>query len=281
MARQRKYPRWPGPDEKEVPYDTEHFKMWCVETEGMSERSAQVYVSRIRTAFELVFNGDYSLFRLLAQAFRGYCTHPEICLKNLEKASDYLENLIVLMAQLPPKEFFESKGLNYKEKTLSEWCSAFSTYHRYYNYRIDKLRLDLGIISQLPDTRHERIFPLKKEFSEYLKQECRYAPASVWSDVTYLSRLKYFFLDFIADDAFDVISEDDDDWESICTIFNSLFKLIDLELEMISKDLPDHFSVVLSVDDIKRGKSALRKYHDFIRYRIKNKQKFQTLRHAT
>lgn len=60
MARKNKYPRWPGPGEKELPYDTAHFMMWCVDEECMSSGSADVYVSHIRVAFENVFNGNYS-----------------------------------------------------------------------------------------------------------------------------------------------------------------------------------------------------------------------------
>lgn len=81
MSRPRKYPLWPGPGEKEVPYDTAHFIMWCVDDEGMTEESAQIYVSQIRTAFEVVFKGEHEIFDLLARAFRGYLTHPKTCLK--------------------------------------------------------------------------------------------------------------------------------------------------------------------------------------------------------
>lgn len=153
MARQKKYPEVPNSEAKEVPYDTEHFIMWCVDEEGMSEQSAYVYVSRIRTAFEIVFNGDYSIFELLAQAFRGYLRQPEICLKNLEMVSAHLKHLIELMSQLPPTEFFENKGLSYTSKNLSEWVSAFFAYHRYYEWRIDKLRVELGHPTEIVATK--------------------------------------------------------------------------------------------------------------------------------
>lgn len=244
--------------------------MWCVDEECMSPNTADVYVSRIRAAFENVFNGDYSLFELLAQAFRGYLRQPEICLKNLETASGHLEELIILMSMLPPTEFFESKGMSCPAKTLSEWVSAFSAYHRYYEWRIDKLRVELGIIPRLPDNRKERMIPLKKEFSDYLRAQCHYAPASVWRNVGCLSKLKYFFLDFLADDILEIVSEENEDWASIKEIFASVFQLIDLEIEMIEQNLPERFSVVLSVDEIKRGKDTLRKYRDFIKFRIMN-----------
>lgn len=277
MARPKKYPAFPGQGEKEVPYDTEHFKMWCVEEEGMSEQSANVYVCRIRKAFEVVFDGEYRIFEILSQAFQGYIRHPEICLKNLEMASGYLKDLIDLMAKLPAQEYFEFKKLAYKPKTLKEWVSAFSTYHRYYEYRIDKLRINLGIPAKSPDSKKDRMIPLKKEFSTYLKQECRYNPDSVWSHVSYLTKLKYFMLDFIVDDdIFEVVLEEDIDWESIKPIFQDSIRLVELEIKMIDKNLPDHFSVNLSVKDLKRGKIALEKYRDFIKYRIKNNFKGQT-----
>ncbi len=277
MARQKKYPEFPRPEEKEVPYDTEHFKMWCVDEEGMSEQSAYIYVSRIRKAFEVVFNGENHLFEILSQAFQGYIRCPEICLKNLEMASGYLKDLIDLMAQIPAQEYFEFKKLDYKPKTLKEWVSAFYTYHRYYEYRIDKLRIKLGIPTKSPDSRKDRKIPLKNEFSTYLKQECRYTPDSVWSHISYLTKLKYFMLDFIVDDdIFEVVSDEDKDWESIKSIFHDSIRLVELEIKMIDKNLPDHFSVNLSVKDLKRGKNALEKYQDFIKYRIKNNLKDQT-----
>lgn len=277
MSRPRKYPQWPGPGEKEVPYDTEHFKMWCVDDEGMTEESAQIYVSQIRTAFEVVFKGEHEIFDLLAQAFRGYFTHPKTCLKNLEMVSDWFKRLIDSMAQLPAKEYFEFKKLDYKPKTLKDWVSAFYAYHRYYEYRIDKLRVELGIPSKSTDSRKDREIPLKEDFSTYLREECRYSSASVWSHVTYLNKLKYFFFDFaLEEDVFAVIVEDDGDWESSLSIFKELEDLIDVEIKMIEKDIHDRNSIGLTVSDLKRGKNALCKYRDFIKYRIKNNSKGPT-----
>lgn len=277
MSRPRKYPQWPGPGEKEVPYDTEHFKMWCVDDEGMTEESAQIYVSQIRTAFEVVFKGEHEIFDLLAQAFRGYFTHPKTCLKNLEMVSDWFKRLIDSMAQLPAKEYFEFKKLDYKPKTLKDWVSAFYAYHRYYEYRIDKLRVELGIPPKSPDSRKDREIPLKEDFSTYLREECRYSSASVWSHVTYLNKLKYFFFDFaMEEDVFAVVIEDDGDWESSLSIFKELEDLIDVEIKMVEKDILDRNSIGLTVSDLKRGKNALCKYRDFIKYRIKNNPKGST-----
>lgn len=84
-------------------------------------------------------------------------------------------------------------------------------------------------------------------------------------------------LDFVVDDdIFEVVSEEDTDWDSIKSIFQESLGLVDLEIKMIDKNLPDHFSVNLSVEDLKRGKNALEKYRDFIKYRIKNNLKGQT-----
>lgn len=272
MARKSKYSRWPSPGEKEVPYDTAHFMMWCVDEEGLSEQSAYIYVSRIRTAFEIVFNGDYSIFELLAQAFRGYLRQPEICLKNLEMVSAHLEYLIKLMSQLPPTEFFEKKGLSYTSKNLSEWVSAFFAYHRYYEWRIDKLRVELGHPTEIVATKKELTLPLKKDFSEYLRKECHYAPASVWAHVTFLTKLKNLFFCFLLDeDVFDVIAEDDDDWESTSSMLRDMIELVDIEIELVENDLPDKRSVALSVADLKRGQQALCKYYDFLKYRVKQK----------
>ena len=273
MARPKKYPDFPGPGEKEVPYDTVHFKMWCVDEEGMPEQTATVYVSRIRAAFEHVFNSEYSIFEILAQAFRGYLRQPEISLRNLGIASGYLKNLIKLMGQFPAEEFFESKGLNYSSKTLSEWVSAFSAYHRYYEWRIDKLRLELGRPSQIAASPKEMMLPLKKEFSEYLRKECLYAPASVWSHVTLLTKLKILFFYFIFDeldrDIFDLLADEDNEWESISTLLKEMDELIDMEIENVENGIPNQMTVALSIEELKRGKKSLGKYKDFLKYRFK------------
>lgn len=282
MARQRKYPLWPGPGEKEVPYDTAHFMMWCVDEECMSPKTADVYVSHIRKAFETVFNSNYSIFEILAQAFRGYIHHPEICLKNLEKASDYLGELIILMSLLPPTEFFENRGLKGSDKTLADWVRAFSAYHRYYEWRIDKLRVELGHPTEISVSKKDLMLPLKKEFSEYLKKECHYSSASVWSHVSYLTKIKNLFLSPLIDDMdeldeldkdiFDVIAEEESDWESISSILKDLIDTVDIEIEMVELNLPDKKSFALTVNDLKRGKHALCKYYDFLKESFKKKQ---------
>lgn len=273
MARPKKYPDFPGPGEKEVPYDTVHFKMWCVDEEGMPEQTAKVYVSRIRSAFEHVFNSEYTIFELLAQAFRGYLRQPEICLKNLETVSNYLKDLIDLMAQLPAEEFFEDKKLNYKPKTLKEWVSAFYAYHRYYEWRIDKLRLELGRPSEIAASKKDWRLPLKKEFSEYLRKECHYAPTAVWSYVTFLTKLKNLFFCFIFEeldrDIFDLLTDEDNDWESISSLLKDMEELTDMEIENIEENIPSKIPVVMSVDELKRGKKVLGIYRDFLKYRFK------------
>lgn len=274
MSRPKKYPLWPSPGEKEVPYDTAHFIMWCVDDEGMNQKSAEMYVHHIRKAFEIICNEDYRIFEVLAQAFKRYGPYQKPCLERLEVASGLLDDIIEIMSQLDPNEFFKISGLGYQPKTLREWISAFSAYHRYYEYRIDKVRVELGLPSKSPDSRKVRKIPLKNEFATYLREECRYNPKSVWAHVSYLTKLKYLMLDFIVDDdIFEVVSEEDTDWESIKSIFQYSLRLVELEIKMIDKNFPDHFSVNLSVKDLKRGKTALEKYRDFIIYRIKNNSK--------
>ena len=276
MSRPRKYPLWPGPGEKEVPYDTAHFIMWCVDGEGMTQRSAEMYVHHIRKAFEIICNEDYRIFEVLAQAFKRYGPYQKPCLERLEVASGLLDDIIEIMAQLDPNEFFKINGLDYQPKTLREWISAFSAYHRYFEYRIDKVRVELGLPSKSPDSRKDREIPLKEDFSTYQREECRYSSASVWSHVTYLNKLKYFFFDFaLEEDVFAVIVEDDGDWESSLSIFKELEELIDIEVRMVEKDIPDRNSIGLTVSDLKRGKNALCKYRDFIKYRIKNNSMVQ------
>lgn len=286
MARTRKYPLWPEPGEKEIPYDTAHFIMWCVDEEGMTQGSAEMYVHRIRKAFETVFNGKYIIFDLLSQAFRGYHRYPEICLKNLGMVSEWLGELIDLMSQLPAEEFFERKDLKCKPKTLSEWLSAFSAYHRYYEYRIDKLRAELGILPKSPCSRKEMRLPLSKEFSDYLLSECKYSQDTVWSYVSVLTAVYHICIcgrtdDGNDDDILQIVAGYNDDWDEIKDDFEEVFAtyydLLESEIKIaklkvdIVKLGGDPYDLLLSPAELSRGLNVLRKYHDFIRNRIKKK----------
>lgn len=285
MARPRKYPLWPGPGEKEVPYDTAHFIMWCVDEEGMTQGSAEKYVYYIRKAFETVFNSEYIIFNVLSQAFRGYIRYPEVCLKNLEMASEYLGELIDLMSQLPAEEFFESKGMKCKPNTLSDWVRAFSAYHRYYEYRIDKLRAELGILPKSPCSRKELRLPLSKEFSDYLLSECKYPQYTLWSYVSALTAVYHICVCGRTDDEDDedllqIVARYDDDWDEIKADFEEVFAacydLLKSEIKIAKtkiniaelKGEPD--DLILSPAELSRGLNVLRKYHDFIRDRIKS-----------
>lgn len=284
MSRQKKYPLWPGPGEKEVPYDTAHFIMWCVDEEGMTQGSAEMYVHRIQKAFETVFNCEHIIFDVLSQAFRGYHRYPEVCLKNLEMVSEWLGELIDLMSQLPAEEFFESKGLKCKPKTLSEWVSAFSAYHRYYEYRIDKLRAKLGILPKSPWSRKELRLPLSKEFSDYLLSECKYSQDTVWSYVSVLTYVYHLCINKVDEDDDDedllqTVAGLNDDWDEIKEDFEEVFAacydLLESEIKIaktkidIAKLEGEPVVLLRSPAELSRGLNVLRKYHDFIRDRIK------------
>ena len=47
----------------EVPYDFENYKRWCINMQGMSESTANSYVSTIRTAFKELFAENDALFK--------------------------------------------------------------------------------------------------------------------------------------------------------------------------------------------------------------------------
>lgn len=283
MSRQKKYPLWPGPGEKEVPYDTAHFIMWCVNEEGMTQGSAEKYVYYIQKAFETVFNSEYIIFNVLSQAFRGYLRYPEVCLKNLEMVSEWLGELIDLMAQLPAEEFFESKGMKCKPKTLFEWVRAFSAYHRYYEYRIDKLRAELGILPKSPYSRKEMRLPLSKEFSDYLLSECKYPQDTVWSYVSALTYVYHLCINKVDDDEdlLQIVVGLDDDWDEIKKDFEDVFAacydLLESEIKIaktkidIAKLEREPAKLLRTPAELSRGLNVLRKYHDFLRDRIKKK----------
>lgn len=95
MGAKRKYPLWPGPKDDEVPYDTEHFKRWLVNSQGLTISTAKAYVSSIRTAFSVMFAEDDATFKNLRNAFRSQ-NHldPERRVARLEAEHERLEEYI-------------------------------------------------------------------------------------------------------------------------------------------------------------------------------------------
>ena len=70
---------------------------------------------------------------------------------------------------------------------------------------------------------------------------------------------------------FDIIAEDDEDWESTSAMLTDMIELVDIEIAMVEGDHHDKRSIALSVADLKRGQQALCKYYDFLKYRFKQK----------
>lgn len=280
MARTKKYPLWPGPGEKEVPYDTGHFIMWCVNVEGMTQGSAKMYVHRIQKAFEVVFDSQHGLFDLLSDAFAGYWLYPDLALKNLECASSILGTLISHMRKISPEEFFKENGLDYKPKTLAEWVSAFSAYHRYYEYRIDKLRARLSIPQKNGKSRREALLPLKKEFTEYLLSECNYPADTASSYISSLTKINNHCIndgdEVNGEDIFTMISQCTESWDEVSIEFDGLFEelygLVKVELDLAKIFKANNEPCPVSVSDVSRGQTALHKYHDFLRSRFKNQK---------
>ena len=72
MPAHRKYDSWPGPHNDEIPYDIEHFKMWCINLQGLSESTVKAYLGAIRRAFDVLFDDRDdrdALFKDLRDAF--------------------------------------------------------------------------------------------------------------------------------------------------------------------------------------------------------------------
>lgn len=107
MGAKRKYPLWPGPKDDEVPYDTEHFKRWLVNNEGVTISTANSYVSSIRTAFSVLFDDQDPLFNNLRDAFRGRYLDPEKYFARLEDEHETLEAYVWSVDQFGDLELNE------------------------------------------------------------------------------------------------------------------------------------------------------------------------------
>lgn len=200
MAARRKYPAWPGPTEKEVPYDTEHFKMWCVNLQDMTISTAKAYISSIRTAFSVMFAGDDATFTNLKNAFisRNH-NDPEKRITSLEAQYERLEAYILAVCETEDftlDEFNHNLPMGVERKApIKHWVTALQTYLRFIRWRIDRERRRFGMEIAKPVNSPEYFLnvPMTQFFRQYLK-ESGYKAQSVDSHVSNLKRLYNLFL---------------------------------------------------------------------------------------
>ena len=263
MARQRKYPKWPDLDEKEVPYNTEHFKMWCVNNQDMAISTANAYVSSIRTAFSSLYDDEDPLFENLRDAFY-FPNRPDPRLR-VEKIEVAYEQLLAHTETIRDVQFdmLMDPRTEYDEIPKDEWITAFLTYCRFIRWRTDNARRRAGMKIAVPVDNPESFLnvPMVSFFRQYL-DKTGYRRSSIDSLCSHLKRLYNLFLRrYLKEDIIEHF-----EWTlkirkysiaAIKVFFEKLYELIEKENEYNTVEELDY-------DDMIRGKLALEQYSYFI-----------------
>lgn len=273
MPGRRKYPKWPGPDEKEVPYDTEHFKMWCVNQQDMTISTANAYVSSIRTAFSSLYDED-PLFENLRAVFSSP-NKPDLKLR-VKKIEEVYEQLLAHTETIKDVQYdmLMDPRTEYDEIPKDEWITAFQTYCRFIRWRLDNARRWAGmkIAKPVDDPASFLNVPMASFFRQYL-EKTGYSRASIDSLCAHLKRLYNLFIRQHLKK--DVIEEFE--WSlkrrkysvaAIKAFFEKLDELIEEEKEYNTVEELDY-------NDMVRGKCALKQYSYFIIDYAKDPDKYK------
>lgn len=275
MGAKRKYPLWPGPKDDEVPYDTEHFKRWLVNTQGKKISTAESYVSSIRTAFSVLFAEDDATFKNLRNAFISLnCSVPERRIARLEEQYERLEDYIRAVDEfgdITLDEFNHNLPFG-KEKDAPKgmWVRAFQAYARYIRWRIDLERTTYDMKINVEDDKTTFIeVPFSNEFAQYLKNKGKgYEKKSI---ETYLSKLRrlynLLFRRLLGDEAAQAFYQCRNQGispESVCDVLT----------DIVNQEIEDSLYPDLSQDDLERGKRTLELYSEFLKDYVENPGKY-------
>lgn len=303
MARQRKFPQ-PHTNE-EIPYDFEGFINWCVDNQGKAVSSAKKYADDIKTAYLTIFDDDDRLFDNLKEAFTPRPSldpnHPMETLYNrlLYKWPDMEDEYDNIFDYLYEIENIDEYGPIMIETSdgdeaplpKEDWLRAFRIYVKYLRWKINDVYIHnyLPVEASLQKWEEWLSLPLEREFSVYLKsirsrQDREWEPPEgskrikgntyrgETSTYTYISRLTKLYNLLLTQYTVRRITENLDRilrmkvpvWEH-CDI---LFKRIDNAREYASAE-------TLLDSDIANGKTALRRYIDFMKSYSKNPEAYQ------
>lgn len=275
MGAKRKYPLWPGPKDDEMPYDTEHFKRWLINSQGKKISTAESYVSSIRTAFSVLFDEDDATFKNLRNAFISRNgSVPERRIARLEEQYERLEDYIRAVNEfgdITLDEFNHNlpsgKG---KDAPKDMWITAFQAYLRYIRWRIDLERTTYEMKINVEDDKTTFIeVPFSNEFAQYLKNKGKgYKKKSI---ETYLSRLRRIYNllfrrllgDEVAQSFYQCLNQGISP-ESVCNVLT----------DIVNQEIEDPLYSDLSQDDLERGKRTLELYSEFLKDYAENPGKY-------
>ena len=276
MGRKKIYAQDPGPENNEMPYDFWAFIRWCVNHEELSESSAKVYVSNIRTAFKTMFAEDDALFKNLRNAFYSHTREPELRIARLE---DNYERLVAYAETVA--EFGDDFELNKFSPTLrmevskpapkEDWARAFQCYCRFIRWRIDIERKSYGMKVEIKDepSYYFLEIPMHNWFRMYMKNKGKgYTPTTINTYCSMMRRLYNLLIRRVQKkDFFYHLGALVRRGKDVRPFLDRLQKRIEYEQEW--EIYPD-----LSADDVDRGKTAFLIYREFLDDLAKNPGKY-------
>ena len=178
-------------DDKKYPPFSEEFKEWCVTNNGMSKKSAGVYVSIIRAAY---YNFCYSYKGLLEgieKSFNEVISKESGDFLEIECWLEILDEYIEDLASLKNGISIEGQNDDLKIGPVTKWVNAFNNYRDFLGFKQQTLEHEI-LGEPAPETEIPYTFPLKKWFFKYLR-ESKLKSSTIW---TYSSRLNKSILYF-------------------------------------------------------------------------------------
>lgn len=261
--------------DNELIYDTEGFKHWCVNIQGKSTRTAQSYLSSIRTAFSSQFDIEIdNPFLNLQNAFRNLRRKNDESFARLELEFNALKGY---------KEMIEKYGDTiitddgeFKDAPTETWISAWRMYLKYIHSKIDRLRQLNGLPLTISDDKEMLMdLPLTKEFRQYLKNLGKgYTRSSVDSICCRLRRLYNLFLRRRL--KVDVMP----DLEKYIGEGHSLKPFLQAVEAEINYEDGSSLAPELTAEDFTRGKAAFSLYREFIEDYSLHPEKYHSERYT-
>ena len=258
-------------DKKKYPPFSEEFKEWCVTNNGMSKKSAGVYVSNIRTAY---YNFCYSYKGLLEgieKSFNEVISKESGDFLEIECWLEILDEYIDDLASLKNGISIEGRNDDWKDAPVSEWVNAFNNYRDFLEFKLQTLEHEI-LGGPAPKTEIPYAFPLKKWFFKYLR-ESKFKCSTIW---TYSSRLDKSILFLMAKVVYNLIAflenipeiiKLDDAYEIVNQKFSQMDEILENELKL-RKDLKgqiDDSKSFFSIQDLQDARLGLEQYKCFIK----------------
>lgn len=258
----------------EIPFAKEVFKRWCVNRQGLTESSADVYISNIRTAFTTMFDDEDTLYNEIRNAFLSHRNDPERRISILEDRYETLVAYSETIAEFGDDWFneYNSKFPIGKTKPVPKdsWVRAFQCYCRFIRWCIDTERHNLKIKIEVKDDPATFLeIPMKKQFRKYMEEKgTGYTTSTI---DTYCSRLKRLY-----NLLFRRVQKHNY-FESLGTMIlkgRNISRILEIFKKRVDWEMDYEFFSDLSDDDVARGNDAFMVYCEFLEDFARNPRKY-------